>query len=356
MFIMSDSNAPLSSGHRGRVRPIMEGMQTQILSSLESAVVEVVRQAMQICRSVQDQLVAGQTLEKNDRSPVTVADYASQIILIHGLRTLTPEMPVTAEEDAGDLRKPENRDLLDQVLSFCRRVHPDLTADAALDLLDAGNHPGGPDQPFWTLDPIDGTKGFLRGDQYAVALAGLQDGQVVTAYLGCPNLGEPNASKGLGRLFTAHVEEGARVRAQSDFEHPKAIAVDRTNDPAAWRFCEPFESGHSAHDQSSAVVDHLGITRDPVRMDSQCKYAVVAAGLSHAYLRLPTRPGYEEKIWDHAAGSLIVEEAGGIVSDVDCLPLDFTRGPTLKNNRGVVADCGLFHDDLVQAIQRTANR
>ena len=41
---------------------------------------------------------------------------------------------------------------------------------------------------FWTLDPIDGTKGFLRSQQYAIALALIVDGEIVVAALGCPNL------------------------------------------------------------------------------------------------------------------------------------------------------------------------
>ena len=54
-------------------------------------------------------------------------------------------------------------------------------------------------------------------------------------------------------------------------------------------------------------------------MDSQAKYAVLAAGGGDVNLRLlsPSRPDYREKIWDQAAGSIVVEEAGGRVSDLN---------------------------------------
>jgi 3'(2'), 5'-bisphosphate nucleotidase len=46
---------------------------------------------------------------------------------------------------------------------------------------------GGPKGWFWVLDPVDGTLGFVRGDQYAIALALIEDGEVVLGVLGCPN-------------------------------------------------------------------------------------------------------------------------------------------------------------------------
>jgi 3'(2'), 5'-bisphosphate nucleotidase len=102
------------------------------------------------------------------------------------------------------------------------------------------------------------------------------------------------------------------------------------------------------------VAEKLGITRPSVRMDSQCKYASIARGDSDIYLRLPTRAGYEEKIWDHAAGCLIVEEAGGTVTDITGRPLDFGAGRTLKHNRGVIATNGPWHTQVVEAVSATA--
>ena len=90
----------------------------------------------------------------------------------------------------------------------------------------------------------------------------------------------------------------------------------------------------------------IGITKEPVRIDSQCKYAVVARGDASIYLRLPTRPGYQ-KNWDHSAGVMVIEEAGGRVSDIFG-KVDFSIGRTLANNKGVVVTSGKFTMMLYQ--------
>ena len=117
------------------------------------------------------------------------------------------------------------------------------------------------------------------------------------------------------------------------------------------RVCESVESGHSNHDDSARITELLGIAAEPYRIDSQCKYAAVARGDASIYLRLPTRADYREKIWDHAAGKFVVEQAGGRVTDVTGAPLDFSHGRRLEHNLGVIATDGRFHDEVVAAVQ-----
>jgi 3'(2'), 5'-bisphosphate nucleotidase len=90
-----------------------------------------------------------------------------------------------------------------------------------------------------------------------------------------------------------------------------------------------------------------------VRMDSQAKYAVLAAGKGDLMLRLlsPAKPNYREKIWDQAAGSLVVEEAGGRITDLCGERLDFTVGRTLDNNRGILASNGHLHLAALEALK-----
>jgi 3'(2'), 5'-bisphosphate nucleotidase len=97
----------------------------------------------------------------------------------------------------------------------------------------------------------------------------------------------------------------------------------------------------------------LGVQADPVPMDSQAKYAVLAAGGGDVILRLlsPSRPDYREKVWDQAAGSIVVEEAGGRVSDLDGKPLDFSHGRTLATNRGVLVTNGPLHDAFLAGLK-----
>ncbi|KAK4790957.1 hypothetical protein SAY86_031370 [Trapa natans] len=83
-----------------------------------------------------------------------------------------------------------------------------LSTEDILTAIDSGRSEGGPVGRHWVLDPIDGTKGFLRGKQYAIALALLDEGKVVLGVLACPNLPlasivEKDSQKGVGCLFFA---------------------------------------------------------------------------------------------------------------------------------------------------------
>ena len=91
-------------------------------------------------------------------------------------------------------------------------------------------------------------------------------------------------------------------------------------------------------------------------MDSQAKYASIARGAGDIYLRLPVRKDYEEKIWDHAAGDLIVREAGGEVTDVEGRRLDFGRGRTLKGNVGVVAARREVHGRVLEGVREVLSK
>jgi HAL2 family 3'(2'),5'-bisphosphate nucleotidase len=116
-------------------------------------------------------------------------------------------------------------------------------------------------------------------------------------------------------------------------------------------FCESVEAAHSSHGDAAEVARILGVTAPPLRLDSQAKYACVARGEASIYLRLPTRKDYQEKIWDHAAGAVVIEEAGGRVSDCRGAPLDFSRGRTLANNVGVVATNTALQERVLAAVQ-----
>ena len=212
--------------------------------------------------------------------------------------------------------------------------------------------PSGIDSPYGTLDPIDGTKGFLRGEQYAIALGLLEHGRVVLGVLGCPNLSGPDGTPGC--LLAATRGGGAQILPLNGKGRDGAqdIRVSDVTSTAAARFCESVESGHSDQDQSAQIAKALEITEDPVRVDSQCKYAIVAQGEAQIYMRLPTRKDYREKIWDHAAGLIVVEEAGGRVTDVRGNTLDFAHGRKLENNAGIIATNGPIHDRVLDVVRR----
>jgi 3'(2'), 5'-bisphosphate nucleotidase len=315
--------------------------------------IAAVRLASTVTQAVQKTLVTADTLDKKDRSPVTVADFASQAVICKALAEAFPNDPIVGEEDAQELREPANAALMDSVVTQVANARTGATQNDVLSWIDRGGAtPDNQTKRFWTLDPIDGTKGFLRAEQYAIALAFIEDGQVVLGVLGCPNLSATD-SEDKGILMAAELGKGTTslpLNAATDTGTP--ARVSNIQDTAKARFCESVESAHSNQSDAALVAQALGITAEPLRMDSQAKYAAVARGEASIYLRLPTSTDYREKIWDHAAGSIVVQQAGGTVTDAFGKPLDFTQGRTLQNNRGIIATNGKTHDQVVNAVGR----
>jgi 3'(2'), 5'-bisphosphate nucleotidase len=316
---------------------------------------EAVRHAAQLTQQVQAEMT-GPALTKSDRSPVTVADFAAQALIGRVLADAYPTDPLVAEENASELRTPAGQATLTQVVDFVRRFVPHLTHQQVCDVIDLGT--AAPARRFWTLDPVDGTKGFLRGGQYAVALALIVDGHVQLGVLGCPGLSAAERSDqgGPGCLAAAVRGQGAwstPLNARGTFT---PLHVSHRTDPSEARLLRSFEADHTNTDQMDEIVRALQIQAPPVAMDSQAKYAVLAAGAGDLLVRLLSakQPHYREKIWDHAAGSLIVEEAGGRITDLEGQPLDFTAGRTLARNRGMLASNGLLHAAALQVIQRVS--
>ncbi len=311
---------------------------------------EAVREASKICRSVQASIAPG-ALEKKDRSPVTIADFGSQALICRTLGEAFADDPIIAEEDSAALREDENSEILNKLIGEMHKIRPEVDAGTVCAWIDRGGASDYSDR-FWTLDPIDGTKGFLRGDQYAISLCLIVDGELTVAALACPNLPDDEGRLGKGGVvFSAVRGEGAVACLLDSDGDPEPIHTSKTADTSQIRFCESVEAAHSSHSDSARIAASLGIVAPPVRIDSQAKYAMVARGAGDAYLRLPKNAEYREKIWDHAGGALVVTEAGGRVTDIRGKDLDFTHGRTLDQNRGVIVSNGQVHDAILEAIE-----
>lgn len=321
------------------------------------------------------------TLNKDDKSPVTIGDFGAQALIIQAIKYAFPEDQVVGEEEASSLR--EDIKLRDQIWELVNSTRlddaeaekliggPIPTVDAMLDAIDAGNSAGGDKGRIWALDPIDGTKGFLRGGQYAVCLGLMVDGDVKVGVLGCPNLPiddsapltadagkDQTDSEGKGVLFSGVLGQGATSRPLTAGALAKSqpIRMSEKKDITDATFCESVEAGHSSHDDQSQIAQKLQISKPSVRMDSQAKYASIARGAGDIYLRLPTSATYQEKIWDHAAGDLIVREAGGQVTDSLGRRLDFSKGRTLAENKGVVAAPQALHARVLEVVKEVLGK
>ena len=94
----------------------------------------------------------------------------------------------------------------------------------------------------------------------------------------------------------------------------------------------------------------------PLRLYSMVKYAAIARGDAEVFMKF-ARTGYKEKIWDHAAGVVIIEEAGGVVTDAGGQPLDFSKGIYLEGlDRGIIACAGAgLHEKILSAVEDSWN-
>ncbi|KAJ5662162.1 uncharacterized protein N7477_009778 [Penicillium maclennaniae] len=316
------------------------------------------------------------TVSKDDKSPVTIGDFGAQALIIQAIRKNFPNDEIVGEEESSSLR--QDKDLSAEIWRLAKDIKlddaesdnllggPIPSEESMLDLIDQGNSAGGPKGRIWALDPIDGTKGFLRGGQYAVCLGLIVDGDVKVGAIGTPNLpvddnatldastgAQQEGSSANGVLFSAVQGEGATSRPLSTgtLAPSKPISMRPVANIADAVFCEGVEAAHSAQGDNAAVASLLGITAPSVRLDSQAKYCSIARGAGDIYLRLPVKKDYQEKIWDHAAGDILVREAGGQVTDIYGNRLDFSKGRTLAANTGVVASPKALQDQVIGAVK-----
>ena len=214
--------------------------------------------------------------QKDDKTPVTEADLASERIVVKMLTEAFPEIPVVSEETV-----PED-----------------------------GFVP--PADRFWLVDPLDGTREFVaRNDEFAVLIGLVEDGRAVLGVVYGP---------AIGVTYTAHGTGTARRRL------------------CAGRF-EPIEARmpgadglvviHSrSHENSRRLAEYFQ-GREPRERrvcGSALKFGVLAAGEADFYPRFGTTME-----WDTAAGQAILEAAGGSVLTADGTPLSYGK-PGLKND------------------------
>lgn len=314
------------------------------------------RAAAGVCRAVLAEAPATpEAMSKLGKEPVTVADYGSQAVILRRIREAFPEHAVISEEGSAHLRENADERGSERIVRLVGRTEGRaVTFEEVCDWID---HEGSRSTPYtWAIDPIDGTKGFLRREQFAVAIGLLRDGIPYLGVLACPNLPvdlkRPDGTRGV--LFAAARGMGT-TRVPLDGGDRLPAHVSACDDPATARVLGSVESAHGDPALVLQMMEDLGVGGGFVRYDSQVKYGVVASGSAEIYVRPRSRPDYRENIWDHAAGVIVAEEAGGKVTDLDGKPLDFGLGKKLERNRGVLVTCGgSLHDRVVDALARAA--
>jgi 3'(2'), 5'-bisphosphate nucleotidase len=291
-----------------------------------------------------------EVIAKADTSPVTFWDFAIQAFVAARLEASFPDDPLVAEEDCRTLRSAVSASGIAQIANVVGRLIRDASVEQLEHWIDRGS--GACTTRFWVLDPIDGTRGFVRGDQFAVALALLVDGRPEVAVLACPRLTLRTLSRFEGCLVLG-VREGGAWAASLDGHSWARLRVSDVADPRAARLLRSFEERHTDVGRTARAIGTMGATRAPVLMDSQAKYAVLAAGDADLMIRFPSSPGFHDAIWDLAPGTLILTEAGGWVTDLHGATFDFRTGRRLIHNEGVLASNRHLHEAAIAAIRGT---
>ena len=346
-------------------------------ASSNTDILQAMCEAVQLCSKLtsktQKMLESSDQVSKLDDSPVTVADYAAQAVVSYVLEQKYPDVALLAEEDAKALRggSEETRGLLEKITEITNEcifgddVSVYLSREEVARLIDRGNHEGGSESTFFVLDPIDGTKGFINQRQYAIALGLCEKGKIVGGVLGCPNMPmskipedvDALETKKPGVIFAAYENLGCKYAAMDAKEPVGKDSFTATSDQLVKcgedeaRYMESWgDSIVADHAFTNALSEKVGITRKALRIDSQAKYGSLSRGDAHIYLRFPPKT-YREKVWDHAAGAIIISESGGVISDAAGVPLEFGNGRFLDINGGIVASATPeLHEQLLKAI------
>ena len=321
---------------------------------------------------------------KPDHSPVTVADYASQALLTATVARSFPEDHFLGEESATELRR--NPLLAEQVWNLVSETlrqspHPEAAVllreelkgtDDVLRYIDLGGEGiGGPESGrLWVMDPLDGTAAFMKGAQYAVCLALLQDGKQQLGVVGCPNLpfeadfsSDTHVSEsavdsnGYGSLVSAVKDHGAFVRKMEFNGHvdsPSKITMVATNDPGTTeriRLVMPSNSSYDVEKLEKFARQVDAPWPGTQLWSSQMRFAALALSAGNVQVAYRIPRDYHSCIWDVAGGALIVEEAGGRITDADGKELDFTRGRRLEGNWGIIVAPAAIYSRILNIAQ-----
>ena len=221
--------------------------------------------------------------KKEDSSPVTEADEAAEAFILAALEKLTPTIPVVAEERVAAGGLPEDLD------------------------------PGG---DFWLVDPLDGTKEFLkRNGEFTVNIALIHKRQPIAGVVHAPALAMTWAG-----AREPDSRQGTATFSQTDHP-PMQVAARRC---PAEGFTVIASRSHKDSERLNAFLSGLKVAQQ-VEAGSSLKFCLIATGQADLYPRFG-----RTMEWDTAAGQAVLSAAGGAVRDLDGKPLAYGK-PGFEN-------------------------
>ncbi len=237
----------------------------------------------------------------NLTEPVTIADKTASRIIVEGLAEAFPNDAILSEEETDDT---EDR-------LFGKRV--------------------------WMIDPIDGTWGFIKKDgDFGVQIGLTANGEAVLGVVYLPVH---------GKIFFAAKDEGAFLIENADEPIPLHVS-DKTN------FAEMNLASSRNHrsPRMHRIIESFGIHKEIQRGSVGLKVGLIAEQIADLYIHLSPRT----KFWDTCAPQIILEEAGGRMTDVFGSSLRYDLRD-VQNHNGVLASNGAAHEKAVLNLKPLLN-
>ncbi|MFP3938011.1 MAG: 3'(2'),5'-bisphosphate nucleotidase CysQ [Phycisphaerae bacterium] len=247
-------------------------MDNEQLKSLMNQAAEVARAAGAAILEITSERM--KTRDKDDGSPVTEADLASNRAMQQGLEAIEPRLPIVSEESDPEAAAAERPEV------------------------------------FWLVDPLDGTKEFVAGiPEYTVNIALVRGGDPLMGVVYIPAAEVMYTGiRGLG-AWKATGDGDSEAISASDADRPVRAVVSRSH----------------LDDKTREFLDSLGIT-DRIPHGSSLKMCAVADGSADIYPRFgPTC------LWDTAAGAAVARAAGCKVTDLDGNDLSYDPAGGIKH-------------------------
>lgn len=319
------------------------------------------------------------SFSKDDASPVTIADFAAQALIICAIKHHFPDDGFIAEESADMLRADgaaadhawqiiQDVASIEQENKLPQELHIPSSREEMLDCIDLGCTKDEPKSGrVWILDPVDGTATFMKSQQYAVCLCLTVGGVERVAVFGCPNL--LTFSNMLEEDLTDKNHYGVVVSAMEgagcEFQYMRREKISGTLDTTRpvelgiqnFRFIISAKSKSADNDLIARICKSFGVTKEPLELwSTQMKYVALALGAADAMLVIPRELSYRSYVWDHAGGQLIYRESGGKITDIYGQPFEFGTGRRFQDNVGLVAADPAVHEQVLSAAKQAVDQ